>query len=115
MKEITEISDNPKQQFSFQLENGKLITIKLYFISSQIGWFFDLEYEGVASNCHRVTNTPNIIREKRNIYPFGIGCSITDGEEAWFVDDFSTRRASLYVLEKDNVELVEKELYGKIF
>ena len=115
MYKITNITDNPKQQFSFPTDNGKLIKLKLYFISSQIGWFFDVEYDGIVSTCHRVTNCPNIIREKKNIFPFGIACSVNDGQEPWFVDDFLTGRATLYIVPYNEVLFIEKEVYGKVF
>lgn len=115
MKEIVEITNNPKQMFSFQLDNGGLITIRLYYIESQIGWFFDLEYDGIVSNCHRLTNSPNIIREARNIFPFGIACSVSDGQEPYFLDDFVNGRVQFYVLDKDDVEYIEETVYGKIF
>lgn len=115
MKAITNISNKPKQQFSFQTSDGKILTIWLYYISNQIGWFFDLEYDGIKSNCHRVTNSPNIIREKQNIYPFGVGCSVSDGEEPWLLDDFASGRATLYLMTKEDVKIIERSLYGKVF
>lgn len=115
MQRITNITDTPKQEISFILDDGSMIIIRLYFISSQIGWFFDLEYNGITSNCRRLTNSPNIIRDKINIFPFGIGCTVSDGQEPWFVDDFSKGRVNLYILDKDDVAYVEKEVYGKVF
>lgn len=115
MKKLTDITDNPKQEMSVLLDDGKMVIIRLYYIESQIGWFFDVEYEGIVSTCHRVTNSPNIMREKINIYPFGIGCSVTDGQEPWFINDFSVGRASLYVLSKEDVKYMETNIYGKIF
>lgn len=114
MKKISNITSNPKQKFSFPTNDGKIITIKLYFISSQIGWFFDIEYDGNVSLCRRVTNCPNIIRDKKNIFPFGIACSVSDGEEVWFANDFSSGRATLYIMTKNEVEYIERSLYGKV-
>lgn len=115
MKEIKGITDNPKQQLSFQVNDGNVVNMKLYFLENEIGWFFDIEYEGTSSLCHRLTNAPNIIRECRNIFPFGIGCSVIDGQEPYFADDFTSGRAILYALDKEDVEYVEKTVYGKIF
>ena len=115
MREISGITDSPKQRFSVMSDDGKMIEIKLYFISSQIGWFFDVEYDGIVSNCHRLTNCPNILREKQNIFPFGIGCSVSDGEEPWFLNDFISGRVTLYLMSKEDVETIERDLYGKVF
>jgi len=115
MQQVIDITAEPKQELYVKLNEGGIIKLKLEFIDSQIGWFMYIDYNDVKSNCHRITNTPNIIREKMNIYPFGIGCSVSDGQEPFFIDDFSTGRAQLFVLSRDEVEYVEKELYGKIF
>lgn len=115
MKQIIEITDNPKQVFSFQLDNGGLITIRLYFIESQIGWFFDIEYQGITTNCRRLTNCPNLLSDKINILPFGVACTVEDGQEPWFIDDFVTGRVKFYILNEDDVKYVEENIYGKIF
>jgi hypothetical protein len=115
MQQVVNITSAPKQELYMRLNDGNIIQIKLEFVNSQIGWFMDIEYNGVKSTCHRVTNCPNIIRETMNIFPFGIACSVEDGQEPFFVDDFSTERAFLYVLSKDEVNQIEKEYYGKIF
>lgn len=115
MQRITNITETPKQEMSVILDDGSVLILRLYYISSQIGWFFDIEYAGIRSNCRRLTNSPNIIRDKINVFPFGIGCTVTDGQEPWFVDDFSKGRVNLYILSKEDVVQVEKEVYGKIF
>lgn len=114
MRRITEISNEPKQEMSFQLDDGSLITLRFYFVDSQIGWFMDVEYKGTITNGRRITNCPNILRDKKNIYPFGVACTIDDGEEPWFIDDFQTGRANLYILDESDVQYVEEEIYGKV-
>lgn len=115
MQQIIDITAEPKQELFVRLNNGKIIHLKLEYVDSQIGWFMDIDYDNIVSTCHRITNAPNIIREKLKIFPFGIGCSVEDGQEPFFIDDFFTGRASLYVLSKEDVEYVEKNYYGKIF
>lgn len=114
MRKIDTISNEPKQEMSFQTEDGKIIILRFYYVSSQIGWFMDVEYEGTITNCRRITNCPNLLRDKKNIYPFGIACTVEDGEEPWFLDDFKNDRVGVYVLDKSDVEYIEKDIYGKI-
>lgn len=114
MKQITSITAEPKHIFGVRLDDGTKITISLNFSDINRAWFLDFTYQGYTSTCHQVTNNPNIIRECQNLFPFGIGCSVSDGYEPWFIDDFMTGRAELYVLNADEVKQVEKEIYGKI-
>lgn len=74
----------------------------------------NVEYEGISTNCRRITNSPNLLRDKKNIYPFGIACSVEDGEEPWFLSDFKNGRATLYFMNKNDVRYVEEELYGEV-
>ncbi|MEE0059283.1 MAG: hypothetical protein UE295_00490 [Acutalibacteraceae bacterium] len=115
MQKITSITDQPKQELLVRLKGQNVIVLKLEYISQQIGWFLSYEYEGKISNCHRITNCYNILREAQNTLPFGIACTVTDGQEPYFLDDFKEGRANLYILSKDEVEYVEKTYYGKIF
>ena len=69
-------------------------------------------FNNYETTCIQVTNNPNILRQVKNLYNFGIGCSVIDGTEPWFVDDFLTGRASLFVLNKADVDYVEKNIYG---
>lgn len=115
MQQITNITSEPKQSLIVRLDNGETATLQLEFVESQMGWFFSVFYNDEGSTCHRVTNCPNIIRECKNTLPFGIACTVEDGQEPYFIDDFSTGRATLYVLNADDVKYVESEIYGQIF
>lgn len=112
MKQITSITAEPKQRFSVRLDDSSMVNIKLEYSDANRCWFMDINYGGYESTCIQVTNSPNILRQIKNLYNFGIGCSVTDGTEPWFVDDFITGRASLYVLNKADVDYVEKNIYG---
>jgi hypothetical protein len=114
MKQINILTSYPKQSLSVRLDNGKSLKLKFEYIESQIGWFFDVEYGDYKSTCHRLTNCPNLLRQSQNIYPFGLGCVVSDGAEPYFVDDFSTGRVKVFVLNEEEVETVEKEIYGKV-
>lgn len=114
MKQLTNITSRPKQQFDVRLDDGTAVNIKMSYSAINRAWFMDIEYNGYISTCHQITNCPNIIRESQNILPFGIACAVNDGFEPWFVDDFSTGRANLYILNKDEVKEVEQTIYGKV-
>lgn len=115
MQKITSITEQPKQKLFVRLKNGNNITLYLEYVASQIGWFLSFEYDGYVSNSHRITNCYNIIRECQNTVPFGIACTVEDGQEPYFLDDFKEGRAGLYILSKNEVAYVEKTYYGKVF
>ncbi len=48
-----------------------------------------------------------MLRQFRNIIPFGLACVIADGFEPVYQDDFTSGRASLYLLNEADVAEVE--------
>ena len=112
MKQIISITDEPKQRFSVRLDDGSMVNIKIEYSDANRCWFMDVNYGEYESTCIQVTNCPNILRQLKNIFDFGIGCSVIDSSEPWFINDFIDGRASLYVLNKDEVNYVENVIYG---
>lgn len=112
MKLITDLSDDAKQLFKVQIENAEVATIKLYFLPTQAGWFFDLTYGDFVATGLRLTNSPNVLSNYLNVLRFGLLCRVNDGAEPYFIDDFTTERVKLYVLSYDEVEALEKTLYA---
>lgn len=114
MQQITDLGSDAKQTFRIQIENGKLATFTFTYMDNQIGWFFDVEYEGFISKGLRVTNCPNLLAAYENLIRFGLACFVNDGAEPYFQDDFSTNRATLYILDKSEVEQVREVSYAKM-
>ena len=114
MKVINSITAEPKQEFVVRLDNSDFVTIKVEYVATNRAWFMDFEYDDYKSTCQQITNCPNIIRQAKNIVPFGIGCEVEDGGEPWFIDDFLIGRATLFVLSSKEVDYLEKNLYGKV-
>ena len=112
MQQITDLSDDAKQLFKIQIENADVATLKLYFLPTQAGWFYDITYGGFSATGLRLTNSPNVLSSYFNILRFGLMCYVNDGVEPFFVDDFVTERVRLYVLSYNEVKEMEKSLYA---
>lgn len=110
MKTINEFTSEPKQKHVLTLEDGTVINITFEYRANQIGWFMSLTYEGRAFNNRRIVTSPNMLRQFKNIIPFGLGCSTTDGGEPTFQEDFSSKRAIFYLLNADDVQGVEDNI-----
>lgn len=107
MIEFTEITSEPNQNLTLIGENGENIEFNLRYMPSQESWFCSFTYEDFTINGLRVVNSPNFIRNFKNILPFGIGCTLVDKSDPYFIDDFSTGRAKLVLLTSDEVEQIE--------
>lgn len=112
MQEITTLTSSPNQRMSLVLDNNETVDFRLYYLSRQQSWFFDFTYKEITVNCSRVVLTPNALRNLRRIIPFGIAF-VTEGYvEPFQLTDFSSGRVQMYVLNAEEVETIEQEIFN---
>lgn len=114
MYKIDALGNEPKQQMVVSIEEGTQLTLYFEYISNQLGWFFGFEYEGQSYQNIRLTTSYNILRAYRSWLPFGIACTTLDGLEPMDLNDFISGYASVFILTKDDVNVVEGKFYAKI-
>lgn len=107
MKTFTEITNEPKQKFVLVGEDNENINFSLRYNPTQMSWEFDLAFEDFTLNGKKITNSPNMLREHINVLNFGLGCNVSDGSEPYLLNDFSTGRATLYLLTESEVTQIE--------
>ena len=112
MQQITSITSSPKQQMSLVLDNNETVDFKLYYLGRQQSWFYDFIYNDLTVKCSRVVLTPNALRQFKHNIPFGISFSSDDYVEPFSIDDFVSGRVSMYVLNKDEVQQIESEIFN---
>lgn len=111
MRQLTSVSDDAKQSMTTVLDNGDKVTVGLEYISSQKGWFISVGYGTIlTANGRRVVTSPNMLRAFRDTIPFGIACTVKDGQEPLYQDDFTAGRATLWILNPDEVQDVEDSI-----
>lgn len=112
MRIITEVGQEPNQKLNLIGENNERIDFVLRYKPSQQAWYFDISYESFSVNGIKVVNSPNLLRQYENIIPFGLGCSVTDGTDPYFIDDFTDGRATLALLNEADIQQIEEELFS---
>lgn len=110
MTKIEIITSSPAQTMTLKLENGQSLQFSLRYSHNQSGWFYSFTYGTYTLKNRRMVNSINMIRDIRNIVPFGLACLLTDKYEPVFIDDFETGRATLYTLNSDDVLTAESLL-----
>ena len=96
------------------LPDGSNLLIQIYYRQQQTGWFFNqilwgkFELDGLA-----ITNSPNMLRQWKNIIPFGLACFTQGNREPTQLEDFSSGASSIYVLTAEEVQQFEDYLSGK--
>lgn len=94
------------QQLSLILYNGNILTLTIYFIPLQQGWFItNLTYNATnfVLKGLRITVNPNMLYQFKNQIPFGLGCFTTLLREPSLQQDFSSGNFNLYILTQTEV------------
>lgn len=109
---IQNITDAPLQSQNITLPDSTVVTIQLYFIPLQTGWFItSLSYKTFLLNGLRITNNPNMLLQFQNQIPFGLACYSTANREPSLQEDFSSGASRLYIL--DETECAEYSRFLK--
>lgn len=112
MQQITAITDRPNQLMTLVLDNNETALFRIYYLARQQEWCFDLTYNDITLNCKRIVLTANILSQFRQQMPFGIAFVAQDNIEPFSIFDFVTQRVVMYVLNSDEVQQIEEEIYN---
>lgn len=113
MNLIQQITSDPLQKQTIILADGSPLTITVSFRPMQFGWFFEeITWGDVTIEGMRICVSPNMLRQFKNLIPFGIACFSAGNREPTQQDDFSSGAASLYVLSEADVQAYEDILSG---
>ncbi len=105
MLRIQQVTSNPLQRQTLLLPDGTSLTLTLYFRPQQLGWFVNsLVYGDFTLNGLRITNSPNMLNQWRNLLPFGFACFSTANREPSLQEDFSSGASKLYILTQAEVD-----------
>jgi hypothetical protein len=108
MKLIEGITNDANQTFSLVLPDGSDAQMALNYRDGQKGWFYSIIYGSILVNYNRrLVNSLNLLRQFRGKISFGLSCIVKDGMEPDALDDFTSGRVEIYLLnetERDNIE-----------
>lgn len=111
MKQITTLTNSPNQRHQLVLDNNETVDFRLYYSSRQQAWYYDFTYNDLTVNCSKVVLSPNALRQFRRIISWGLAFDTDGYVEPFQLDDFSSGRVRMYVLNSEDVETIEQEIY----
>ena len=108
MKIIDGISDSAYQQQRVNLSDGSSFVLTIRYIPQQAGWFIEsLTYNTFTLNGFRISTSPNMLHQYRNVIPFGLACITPDNFEPTQQKDFLSGYAKFCLLSEDEVTDLE--------
>lgn len=108
MKYVNKLTSDPFQTAFLTGNAGQRIRMDLRYNPTQKMWMADFALGGFVVNGISVVKSPNILRNYRNIIPFGITVTTADGQDPRNLEDFATQYAAMYLLTQDEVEELER-------
>lgn len=111
MFKMQRINEYPLQRKTFNLPDGDLIEVTLYFMPMQKMWVFrEIIYNEIIIRNVKIVSSVNILRQFKNIIPFGIACDSTEGRDPQFSRDFLEGKNTLYILSQAETQQIEDYL-----
>lgn len=107
MRQLTGFTDQPRQASIVTIDDGSRATLLLEYKPNQNGWFFSITREDFVLNGVRLVPSPNILRQWKELLPFGLLVATTNNAEPFNQSDFADGFCELYLLDADEVEEVE--------
>ena len=111
--EINGITSGPHQTFNIDVpETSEKLYLELRYFPTQMMWCLSFQYKNIKENGIKLVLSPNILRNYRNIIPFGLSVYADGTIYPLSIDDFETGRVKLYILPEIYVANLEECLYN---
>ena len=111
MQAITNLDNSADQVTNVVLSDGSVAQFEFIYEPAIERWMFNLTHPDITVNLLNLCAGPNMLRDWRNVIPFGLACLSTDGADPFYIDDFQSGRITLYVLNAAEVAAVESDVY----
>lgn len=112
---LSGLTDQPNQQYPISLPDGSTATLSLQYWPQQVGWYYDLSWNGQTPPWQLIgqelVTAPNILRQFKNIIPFGITVSTIDGLDPTDQEDFVNGTATMVLLNASDIASIESSVY----
>lgn len=113
MKRITVVGSENNQVFTMNTQSGKTVYFLLKYKEQQSGWFISIECDNFKVNNLRVVTSGNMLHQFRNLIDFGLKIDCEGNSDPVLRDDFSSKRATIYLLDSSEVTAFSEVISGQ--
>lgn len=115
MYKLDTLTSDAKQYTTWTFGNNDEVQLYFEYKENQMGWFLGIKYgNDINYRNIRLTTHPNLLRAYVSMIPFGMMIKTLDGLEPMSIDDFENGYCSVYMLTKNECELLEGNYYVKV-
>ena len=111
MQQLVNMAASYRQRTLVPIEGSTVkLEMTLEFKPLQYAWFMSLVWGDFVVSNLQVTMSPNILRQWKNIIPFGITVYSKLGIDPVTLEDFNTGTSIMYILNAANVLAMETKM-----
>ena len=112
--QITNLTNFADQVTQLQLEDGTVATMELIYQGTTERWVMNISYGTEVINGIGLCTLPNVLRQWKNILPFGISCVTADQTDPFDINDFANGRVLIFLLNEVDVAEIETTLFSEV-
>jgi hypothetical protein len=105
MRQIENITDEPHQRHTIVFEESE-IALELRFLPVVEMWFVNVEYKGVVASGYKLSADVLHMRSRNFPFDFTVLDLSNSGIDPFRIDDFSSGRCGLYLVESADMEAI---------
>jgi hypothetical protein len=109
---LDKLNSNASQTYSLVDEYGKVITLSLQYLPAVQQWMYSIIWGTKNIHGNLLVCSPNILRAHKNVISFGIAVTSTDMMPPLYIDDFTTGRIKVYLLNSSDLSAIEANYYA---
>ena len=109
---LSTLNDNAYQSVSFVTKESETVKLTFRFIPSQVSWIFDVESDSLTIYGLTLSAFVNLLDPYHNNITWGMYVWSKDGFDPWRIDDFSTGRIRVAIIEDLENAVIEEFLNG---
>lgn len=111
MKYIDRITNSPIQTMTLTGNQRQRINLTMRYMPSQQSWFMDVAYQDFSVYGLQVVASVNMLRNYKNVVPFGFVCTTEQQIDPYRLDDFLTGFAKMYLMNEQDVINIEEAFF----
>lgn len=111
MRYINKLSNASYQKTFLTGNQGQRITLTVRYMPSQRLWLMDVLYDSFSAYGLVLVNGVNLLRNYKNLIPFGLACGTPDLLDPYNIGDFASGYARLYLLTNDEKNQIELDFF----
>lgn len=110
IRALTTLNENAYQSLSFVTNNGEEVDLTFRFIPSQETWFLDVDSDSITAHGLALTAFVNLLDPYHNNIDWGLYVWSKDGFDPWQIDDFTSGRIKVAVIEDFEYSVIQEFL-----